>query len=110
VKWAEYCGNIPEGAGVEEKVHHGEFPLMLSFIIGLVVFVAASAFLHSYLDNWGLDKGKGRTLLVLTLASMLSYGAVALVDHFTGEPSLLDQLMATPPTLSQPDSSAVPMQ
>jgi len=82
---------------------------MLSVLIGFAVFVAASGFLHYYLDNWGLDKGKGRTLLVLTLASVLSYGAMAVVDHFTHQPSLLDQMMA-PPTLGISDSSGVPMQ
>ena len=64
---------------------------MLSLIISTVVFFAAYFFLHRYLENWGLEKGKARTLLVLTIASLLSYGAMAAVDHFTGEPSLLDR-------------------
>ena len=81
---------------------------MLSFIIGVIVFAAASVFLHYYLDTWGLDKGKGRTLLVLTIASVLSYGAVAIVDHFTHQPSLIDQIMSTP--TDTPDSTAIPLQ
>jgi hypothetical protein len=64
---------------------------MLSLIISTVVFVAASFFLHRYLEDWGLEKGRARTLLVLTLASMLSWGTMFLVDYFTGAPSLTDR-------------------
>jgi hypothetical protein len=65
---------------------------MLSFIVSTVVFLAAAIVLHRSLDNWGLDAGKGRTLIVLTIATAISYGAMALVDHFTGEPSLIDRV------------------
>jgi hypothetical protein len=63
---------------------------MLSLLISTIVFFVASFFLHRYLGDWGLDKGRARTLLVLTVASLLSYGAMSLVNHFTGTPSLLD--------------------
>jgi hypothetical protein len=63
---------------------------MLSLLISLIVFVAASVMLRRYLDNWGLDKGMARSLIVLTLASLISYGAMSLVDHFTGKPAIPD--------------------
>jgi hypothetical protein len=66
---------------------------MLSLIISTIMFFLASFLLHRYLEDWGLDKGKARMLLVLTVASLLSYGAMALVDHFTGAPSLMDTAM-----------------
>jgi hypothetical protein len=66
---------------------------MLSFLISTIVFFAASFFLHRYLDNWGLDAGRARTLVVLVVASAISWGAMSLVDHFTGTPSLMDQAM-----------------
>jgi hypothetical protein len=63
---------------------------MLSLLISTIVFFAASFLLHRYLENWGLDKGKARTLLVMAIASALSYGSASLVNHFTGTPSLMD--------------------
>jgi hypothetical protein len=66
---------------------------MLSLIISTIVFFVASFFLNRYLDDWGLDKGKARTLLVIALASLLSYGTMSLVDHFTGTPSLIESAM-----------------
>jgi len=63
---------------------------MLSLIISTIVFFISSFLLHRYLENWGLDTGRARTLLVLAVASLISYGAVSLVDHFTGTPSLLN--------------------
>ena len=78
---------------------------MLSLIISTIVFFVAYFFLHRYLNNWGLDKGKARTLLVLTIASLLSYGAMALVDHFTGEPSLLDRAIKLEQLNMAPDST-----
>jgi hypothetical protein len=65
---------------------------MLSLTISAIVFFAASIYLHRYLDNWGMDKGRTRTLLVMLLASVVSYGAMFLVDTITGQPSLLEQL------------------
>jgi hypothetical protein len=78
--------------------HHQEQQLrwqsrMLSLIISTIVFFLASFFLHRYFEDWGLDKGRARTLLVLTIASILSWGSMALVDHFTGAPSLMDTAM-----------------
>jgi hypothetical protein len=53
---------------------------MRSFIVSTIVFFPASFFLHRYLDNWGLDSGKTRTMLVLLLASIVAYGIAYLVD------------------------------
>jgi hypothetical protein len=75
---------------------------MLSLLISTVVFVVASIFLHRYLDSWGLDKGRARTLLVLTLASLISYGSMALVDHFAGAPSVMDQVIKLEQPLLSP--------
>ena len=66
------------------------YPGMLSLLISTVVFFAASFLLHRYLENWGLDSGRARTLLVMALATAISYGSMALVDHFSGKPGLLD--------------------
>lgn len=63
---------------------------MSGLIISTLVFFVASFFLHRYLEDWGLDKGRARTLLVMALASLISYGAMSAVNHFTGTPSLID--------------------
>jgi hypothetical protein len=72
------------------------FLSMLSLILSTILFFAVSFFLNRYLEDWGLDKGRTRTLLVLFIASMISYGAISLVDHFTGETSLLDKAIELP--------------
>ncbi len=66
---------------------------MLSLTISTVVFFVAAYFLHRYLEEWGLDKGRARTLLVMVLASVISYGSMYLVDYFTGEPNLMDSMI-----------------
>ena len=68
---------------------------MYSFIISTVVFFVAAFFLHRYLDEWGLDKGRARTLLVMVLASVISYGSMYLVEYITGEPDLMNSLLHT---------------
>jgi hypothetical protein len=66
---------------------------MLSFLISTIVFCVAAFFLHRYLDEWGLDKGRARTLVVMVVASLLSWGAMALVDHFTGSPGMMENAL-----------------
>jgi hypothetical protein len=68
---------------------------MTSFIVSTLVFFAASFALHRYLDKWGLDQGKARTLLVLAVASLISYGSSYAVDHLTGTPGLMDRALST---------------
>jgi hypothetical protein len=63
---------------------------MLGFIISTIIFFAASFLLHRYLDDWGLDSGKARTVLVLAIASVISYGSMALINHFTGAPDMVE--------------------
>ena len=63
---------------------------MSGLIISTLVFFAASFLLNRYLEDWGLEKGRARTLLVMALASLISYGAMSAVNHFTGKPDLLD--------------------
>jgi predicted PurR-regulated permease PerM len=65
---------------------------MISLIISTIVFFLAYFLLHQYLENRGLERGKARTLIVMTIASFIAYGAMALVDHFAGEPSLIDSV------------------
>jgi divalent metal cation (Fe/Co/Zn/Cd) transporter len=76
---------------------------MLSFIISTIVFFVASFVLHRYLEEWGLDKGMGRTLLVLMLASVISYGAMSLMQRITGEQSLWDRVITTEVQLGEQD-------
>ncbi len=57
---------------------------MRSIIISTLVFFPASFYLHRYLDEWGLDKGRTRTLLVLLLASVIGYAAAFVVDILLG--------------------------
>lgn len=66
---------------------------MYSFIVSTVVFFVAAYFLHRYLDEWGLDKGRARTLLVMVIASAISYGSMFLVERITGEPDLMDTMI-----------------
>jgi len=66
---------------------------MLSFTISTVVFFVAAYVLHRYLDEWGLDKGRTRTLLVMVIASVISYGSMYLVEYITGEPDLMNSLL-----------------
>ncbi len=57
---------------------------MRNFIVSTIVFFPASFLLHRYLDDWGLDSGKSRTLLVLLLASIVGYAVAFVVDLIFG--------------------------
>lgn len=61
---------------------------MLSLLISTIVFFIASFFPHRYLENWELDKGRARKLLILAIATLISCGAVSLVGHITCKPSV----------------------
>jgi hypothetical protein len=67
---------------------------MLSFAISTIAFFVSSFFLNRYLEDWGLEKGKTRTLLVLLIASLFAYGVAYLVNLATGQPSLINQILS----------------
>ena len=53
---------------------------MLNLTISTIVFFVAAWFLNRYLDEQGIPKGMTRTMLVFTLAAMLSWGSGELAD------------------------------
>lgn len=53
---------------------------MLSLIISTLVFFVAAWTLNRYLDEQEIGKGMTRGVLVLVLASLVSWGAGAAVD------------------------------
>jgi hypothetical protein len=53
---------------------------MLNLIISTIVFFVAAWFANRYLDAQGIPKGMTRGVLVLVLASLVSWGAAEIVD------------------------------
>ncbi len=53
---------------------------MLNLIISTIVFFVAAWFINRYLDTQGIPKGMTRGVLVLVLASLVSWGAGEMVD------------------------------
>lgn len=53
---------------------------MLSMIISTLAFFVAAWYLNLYLDEQGIGKGMTRGVLVLVLASLVSWGVGAAVD------------------------------
>ena len=53
---------------------------MLSLIISTIVFFIAIWFIRRYLDEQGIPKGMTRGVLVLVLATLVSWGAGEAVD------------------------------
>jgi len=53
---------------------------MLNIIISTIVFFVAAWFLNRYLDTQGIPGGMTRGVLVLVLASLVSWGAGEMVD------------------------------
>ena len=53
---------------------------MLSLIISTIVFFIAAWYLKRYLEEQGIPKGMTRGMLVLVLASLVSWGAGEIVD------------------------------
>jgi hypothetical protein len=53
---------------------------MLNLIISTLVFFVAAWFTNRYLDEQGIPKGMTRGVLVLVLASLVSWGAGEMVD------------------------------
>jgi hypothetical protein len=53
---------------------------MLNLIISTIVFFIAAWFVNRYLDGQGIPKGMTRGILVFFVASLVSWGAGAIVD------------------------------
>lgn len=55
-------------------------PSMWSLIISTAVFFVAVWYMRRYLEEQGIPKGMTRSMLVLTLASLVSWGAGEALD------------------------------
>ena len=53
---------------------------MLNLTVSTIVFFIAAWFLNGYLDEQGIPKGLTRGVIVLVLASLMSWGAGWAVD------------------------------
>ena len=53
---------------------------MMNLVISTVAFFVAAWFLNRYLDGQNIPKGMTRTMLVFSLAAMVSWGAGEVVD------------------------------
>lgn len=60
-------------------------PSMWNLIISTIVFFIAAWYIHRYLDEQGIPKGPTRGILVLVIASLLSWGAGYFVDMTQGK-------------------------
>jgi predicted PurR-regulated permease PerM len=50
-------------------------PSILNLIVSTIVFYIVANYIHSHLHDRGIPKGRKRTLWVLGLASLISWGA-----------------------------------
>ena len=57
---------------------------MLNLIVSTLVFFIAAWFINHYLNEQGIPKGMTRGVLVLVLASLVSWGAGAVVGWAQG--------------------------
>lgn len=53
---------------------------MLNLIVSTIVFFIAAWFANRYLNEQGIPKGMTRGVLVFMLASLVSWGAGAIID------------------------------
>ncbi len=53
---------------------------MLNLIISTIVFFIAAWYINRYLDEQGIPKGMTRGVLVLVIASLVSWGTGEMVD------------------------------
>jgi len=54
---------------------------MLSIFLSTIAFFVASYFIKRYLDDNGIPKGMTRSLFILCLAALISYGVAIAVDY-----------------------------
>lgn len=57
-----------------------ELPSMWNLIISTIAFVTAAWYLRRYLDEQGIPRGMMRSMLVLVLASVVSWAAGGVTD------------------------------
>jgi len=57
-----------------------ELPSLANLVVSTLVFCVAVWYLHRYFDTQGLPKGMTRTLLVMCLATLVSWAAGHAVD------------------------------
>ncbi len=56
---------------------------MLSVILSVIAFFAASYFLRRYLDSMDIPKGMTRGTLIFSIALLISYLVALATDHIT---------------------------
>lgn len=78
-----------------------ELPSIWNLIISAVAFFVAAWYIRRYLDENGIPKGMTRNMLVLVLASAVSWGAGAAADWAQAEISGPQPVAQTPDSLSQ---------
>ncbi|MEI7455858.1 MAG: hypothetical protein WCK93_03960 [Nitrosomonadales bacterium] len=59
---------------------------MANLLVSTLVFFIAAWYIHRYLDKQGIPAGMTRSLLVFTLASVVSWGSGEAVDWLNGTP------------------------
>lgn len=59
-------------------------PSMSNLLISTIVFFIAAWYVRRYLDEQGIPAGMTRSILVFTLASLVSWGAGEAVDFIQG--------------------------
>ncbi len=74
-------------------------PFMSNLVISTIVFFVAAWYIHRYLDEQGIPKGPVRGILVLVIASLLSWGAGYFVDMT--EEKTADAKVVTPTGVTQ---------
>lgn len=63
-----------------------ELPSLLNLFVSTVAFFIAVWYLRRYLDEQGIPRGATRSILVFTLASVVSWMAGEAVDFVQGKP------------------------
>lgn len=79
-----------------------ELPSIGNLIVSTVVFFVAAWYLHRYFDEQDLPRGLTRSVLVIVLASMVSWASGNAVDwahekFISPKPALIVPLDPTPP-------------
>jgi hypothetical protein len=62
--------------------------MMIGFLISTIVFSIAAYALNRYFDAQELDSTRSRKVLVMTVATVISFGASWLVDKLDGDAAL----------------------
>lgn len=60
-------------------------PSMWNLLVSTLVFFISAWYIHRYLDEQEMPKGMARSILVFTLASLVSWGAGEIADWAQGK-------------------------